>query len=224
MNGRPEPAGDAAHRATWELLPWLLNGTLDGAELETAQSHLRDCALCQADLAGLRRLRETAAAANPQPDPEPALARLMARIDASAGPHHDAAGVDPLEPAVPRDERPRAANDPRWLRRVAIAQCGLIVLLAALLAWPQGKNDAYLGLGDVPVTQGGAVVLFRPGTPEQELRRIVRASGARIVDGPTVTDAWVLAVPGSQSAASLARLRSEPAVLLAEPLGIEAAP
>jgi hypothetical protein len=39
-------------------------------------------------------------------------------------------------------------------------------------------------------------VVFRPDTPEHELRRIVRANGARIVGGPTTADAWLLATCG----------------------------
>jgi len=208
-----ETTGAAAHRATQEALPWLLNGTLGGAELEAAQAHLRDCAPCRADLASLRRLREAAAASDPHCDPERALARLMVRIDTPD------ARVDAPAPPAPLPDAPRAANDPHWLRRVALAQCAAIVLLAALLAWPEGRDDAYHTLGAAPAAQGQVVVLFRPDTPERELRRIVRAGGARIVAGPTVTDAWVLAVPQAQSASALARLRAEPAVLLAEPLG-----
>jgi len=208
-----ETTGAAAHRATQEALPWLLNGTLAGAELEAAQAHLRECALCRADLASLRRLREASATPDPHCDPERALARLMARIDTPAAGRANAPAPAPLP------DPPRAANDPHWLRRVALAQCGVIVLLAALLASPEGRDDAYRGLGAAPAPQGQVVVLFRPDTPERELRRIVRAGGARIVAGPTVTDAWVLAVPQAQSASALARLRAEPAVLLAEPLG-----
>ena len=32
------------------------------------------------------------------------------------------------------------------------------------------------------------------------MRRILQASGARVVDGPTVTDAYVLALPAAQAA------------------------
>jgi hypothetical protein len=99
-----------------------------------------------------------------------------------------------------------------------LAQGGVIVLLAALLARPDGAGEAYRALGAVAAAQGQAVVVFRPETPERELRRIVRASGARIVDGPTVTDAWVVGIDPARVAPLLARLRAEPAVLLAEPL------
>ena len=224
MNGPPKAAGDAAHRATQAALPWLLNGTLAGAEMEAAQAHLQACTACQSDLATLRRLREAGAAPDPHCDRERALARLMARIDTLDSSSVDAARPDLSGPPAPRPARPDAANDPRWLRRAAIAQCGVIVVLAVLLAWPAGRGDAYRGLGAAPTSQGEVVVMFRPDTPERELRRIVRASGARIIAGPTVTDAWVLAMPQAQSASLLARLRAEPAVLLAEPLGSERPP
>jgi hypothetical protein len=207
---------ERAHQAIRENLPWLLNGTLGGAELEAAHLHLRTCVACQADLDRLRRLREGGALPQPECDPERALARLLPLIDTSG--QRPPAAPAPVVADQPRQSPVRrAANDPYWLRRAALFQCGVIVLLAALLAWPGQGADAYRALGAAPDVQVQAVVVFRPDTAERELRRIVRASGARIVDGPTVTDAWVLATPQG-SASVLARLRAEPAVLLAEPL------
>jgi cysteine synthase len=66
--------------------------------------------------------------------------------------------------------------------------------------------------------------VFKPDTTEREMRRILQASGARVVDGPTVTDAYVLALPAAQAPAALARLRAEPAVTLAQALGTEDLP
>ena len=225
-------ADDAAHRATQDCLPWLLNGTLCGAELEGAQAHLRACAACRTDLDGLRELREAGRPADPQCDPERALAQLLTRIDSAPQAVHQSAvpgggGAAPLpgEAAAPRRCAARgAANDPRWLRRALLAQCGVIALLAALLAGTGETSYSWRALGAAPGPQGQAVVVFRPDTSERELRRIVRENGVRIVDGPTVTDAYVLALPGGQSASLLARLRAEPAVLLAEPLAPESRP
>jgi hypothetical protein len=64
--------------------------------------------------------------------------------------------------------------------------------------------------------------MFRPETPERELRRIVRDSGGHLAGGPTAGDAWL--VDGGDARAVLARLRAEPAVTLAEPLGAEGQP
>jgi hypothetical protein len=219
MSGNPDMARNGAHRATQESLPWLLNGTLGGAGLEAAQAHLQDCAVCRADLAGLRRLREAGRLADPHCDPERALAQLLTRLDA---PLQGIAGTSW------RARARRAANDPRWLRRALLAECGVLVLfgvlLGALLVGPGEAIDAWHALGPAPAVQGQAVVVFRPETSEREVRRILRGSGARIVDGPTVTDAWVLALPERALAARLARLRAEPAVLLATPLAAEGGP
>jgi hypothetical protein len=226
VNAPRDMDGGSAHRATQECLPWLLSGRLGAEEAEAAQAHLLRCIPCQADLATLRRLREAAALPDPQCDPDAALARLLSRIDAA---QEAPPGVAPAPTTPAHSARGlllfrRAANDPHWLRRAALVQCCLIVLLAVLLAWPGDAVDAYRGLGAAAALQGQVVIVFRPDTPEHELRRIVQASGARIIDGPTVTDAWVASVPEGQSARLLARLRAEPAVLFAEPLGSEGRP
>ena len=228
MSGEFDMADDRTHRATQENLPWLLNGTLGGAALEAAQAHLHACTACRADLAALRRLRGAGRSPDPHCDPERALAQLLTRIDGAAqlAPETSApAAPAPGAAGIPWLARARcAANDPRWLRRALLAKCGVIMLLAALLALPGEALDGWRALGAAPAAGGQAVVVFRPETSERELRRIVRESGARIVDGPTVTDAWVLALPERQRASSLARLRAAPAVLLAEPLAPEGRP
>jgi hypothetical protein len=246
MSGKVDMARNGAHRATQDSLPWLLNGTLGGAGLEAAQAHLQDCAACRADLAGLRRLREAGRLADPHCNPERALAQLLTRLDATAqtppptaapaapapvsAPVHDAAGTSW------RARARRAVNDPRWLRRALLAECcalavfgvllGVLLgpLFGPLMAGPGEAFDVWRALGPAPAVQGRAVVVFRPDTSEREVRRILRGSGARIVDGPTVTDAWVLALPEGAPAARLARLRAEPAVLLAAPLAVEGGP
>jgi hypothetical protein len=100
-------------------------------------------------------------------------------------------------------------------------------VLAALLARPGARPvaaDDYRVLGAAGANgMARVVVTFRPDTPEAELRRIVRASGARIVGGPTVTDAWLVGADGRLDPV-LARLRAEPAVTLAEPLVLDKQP
>ena len=49
------------------------------------------------------------------------------------------------------------------------------------------------------------------------MRRALRAADARVVGGPTVTDAYLLRIP-SLDADALARLRAEPAVARVESL------
>jgi hypothetical protein len=96
-------------------------------------------------------------------------------------------------------------------------------VLALLLVRPDRPEDsAYRGLGAAGPATAGIVVVFRPETPERELRRIVRDSGGHLAGGPTAGDAWL--VDGADTKAVLTRLRAEPAVALAEPLAAESQP
>ena len=60
--------------------------------------------------------------------------------------------------------------------------------------------------------------MFEPATTEREFRRILQRHGARVVDGPTVTDAYLLRVPDAERQRALEALRHDPAVRLAEAL------
>jgi hypothetical protein len=216
-----KPSIDALHLEAQDALPWLANGTLAGAELERVQAHVETCAHCRADLALLR----TVHAAGPGPDldfdADRALARLLPQLDAAP------AAPAPAAPGLLQRWRNRlAANDGTWLRAAVAFQFCAIAVLAALLARPGAHPDAadYRALGAAGANgMARVVVTFRPDTPEAELRRIVRASGARIVGGPTVTDAWLVGADGRLDPV-LARLRAEPAVTLAEPLTMDKQP
>jgi anti-sigma factor RsiW len=209
-----QASGDG-HKEAQQLLPWLLTGTLEGAELARVQAHLGTCERCRADLAWERRIRAAGQPRGTALDPDPALAKLLPCLGRQEARH-----------AVPGRWRGAAgANDGRWLRALAVAQLGVIAVLALLLAYPDDDDAHYRGLGAAaPAQDGGLVVVFNPDTPERELRRILQASGARVVDGPTMTDAYVLEVPRSRQASTLTRLRAEPGVILAQPLTTESGP
>lgn len=198
-------ANPATHQAAQQLLPWLLAGTLDGAERAMVEQHLQGCAQCRDDLAWQRRLRAAAPAPQGAFDADRALARLMPRLRPQA----------PRLGVLGRWREAAAANN-NWLKWTAAAQLAAIGVLALQLAGSRGAD--YRALGAAASANANAVVMFRPETTERDMRRILRASGARVVDGPTVADAYVLALPPAQVPAALARLRAERAVTLAQPL------
>jgi hypothetical protein len=204
MNRNVDTPDPRTHQAVQRMLPWLLAGTLEPADLAVAEPHLRECAACRADLAWQRKLRAAAPAPDGAFDADRAFAQLLPRL----GPQAPRAGV------LARWRRAAAAND-AWLRWTAVAELAAIAVLSVMLARPAPD---YRAMG-APAADGNAVIVFRPDTPERDLRRILKAAGARVVDGPTVTDAYVLALPAADASATLARLRAEPAVTLAQPLG-----
>ena len=70
-----------------------------------------------------------------------------------------------------------------------------------------------------PAEQGAtAVVRFRPDATEAQIRQGLKDSGARLVDGPTVSDAYVVRLPRDRYAAALDKLRKAPGVALVEAL------
>ena len=236
-----------AHRDAQDALPWLANGTLAGAELERVQAHLQGCAACRADLAQLHLLRAAGQEAPAGLDVDRAFARLLPRLDdddtPAAAPYappsatQDAIAPPAATVRVPGWRARLAANDYAWLRVGTAFQFGVIVVLGALLAYPRAGHEnvddnagPYRALGAGPGLHGALVVTFKPDTPERELRRIVRAGGARIAGGPTATGAWMLEIDAGDAdadrAAAMAamRLRAEPAVTLAEPLSARGRP
>jgi hypothetical protein len=200
------PDGPDLHAETRILLPWLANGTLAGAELERVRAHLGECPACRTQLEWERGM-----AAGGDPAPRMSAQQAFARLKPRLGPQE-------LRRHPARWIRLVAANDPRWLRSVAVVQLGVILVLGLVVSQPAPEQGLYHGLGARQAAAGNIVVSFDPSTPERELRRILQASGARLVDGPTTGDAYVLAVAPDEAGPALQRLRAEPAVTLAEAL------
>lgn len=207
---RPDPV---SHERAQQLLPWLAPCALDDAEFAAVQAHVEACAECQADLALHARLRASVPPTDSAFDADRAFARLLPRLGPQA----------PRITVLKRWRRALAANS-AWLRWTAGAQLAVIAVLAAMLARPATDAGNYRALGSAPPAQGDLVLVFRPDTSEREMRRILQANGARVVDGPGVTGAWVLALPAGQPAGALTRLRSEPAVALVQPLAAGSEP
>ena len=199
-----------------QLLPWLADCAMDEAEFAAVQAHLEVCPECQADLALQARLRAAIPPDDNAFDADRAFARLLPRL----GPQAPQATNRPV---LDRWRRAAAANAP-WLRWTVAAQLAVIGIMAAMLARPGAGPGDYHALGSARAAQGDLVLVFRPDTTEQEMRRILQASGARVVDGPGVTGAWVLALSPGQPAGALSRLRAEPAVALVQPLAAGSQP
>lgn len=115
-----------------------------------------------------------------------------------------------------------------WRNWALAAQLMVIAGLSVLL-WPAGSGqDAaypqYRALGSGAVAAPDVVVMFQPDARFEQVQRVLQASGARIVDGPTVTGAYLVDVDAARMPQLLAALRADPAVRLAEPLGAGAVP
>ena len=208
MSGRIVRLDIPIHQAVQELLPWFVTQTLGPSDLALVQEHLQDCRQCQADVDWQRKLCAAQPAGGAIPDMESALAQLLPRLGAQ----------QPRSVTRVKWWRSLVGDNTTWMRWALAGQFALIAALALMLAWPAGDTASYRVLGAARSVGGNMVVVFRPETTERELRRILLASGARVVDGPTVTDAYLLNVPDTQRISALNELRAQPAVKLAESL------
>ena len=222
MNGRILSFVKSPHQKLQELLPWFLTGTLEGADVTQVEGHLRSCPACRSELECLQLLRSTYVDSELAPDAEAALARLRPRLDepAPASRPRRAAGRTRAKPATP-------APMPSWLGLALAAQFALILGLGWKVLQPDRVALEYHALASAGTAQhaaGSLVVVFDPAASQREVAQILRHSGGRVVDGPTETNGFMLAVASGSLKSALTRLRAEPAVLLAEPLEAERAP
>lgn len=191
----------------WELqslLPWYVNGTLIPAEHAKVEAHLAGCAECQAELK-FERLLHGQVAGLPL-GAEDGWKQMQARLAA--------------EP--PREAKTRR---PPMLAWTGWAAAAVLLVGVVVMAAPYAQSGRYHALGAQPQPlQGNVVVIFRPDTPEKAMREVFNANGARLVDGPTGADAYVLAVPATRRPAVLERLRTRADVVLAEPVDPGSAP
>jgi anti-sigma factor RsiW len=155
-----------------ELLPWYANRTLAGAEHAAVEEHLRGCARCRAELEFLGALRaEVKRGEDAQPADEVGLRRLLR--------------------AVRREQaRPR--------RRVALAAAAAVVIVAqgALIGWLATREPVIEPLGE----RGPAGVVlqlrFEPGATEAQIRELLQAHDAALIDGPSALGVYRVRLQG----------------------------
>jgi hypothetical protein len=192
----------ASEREVLELLPWYVNGTLQGEERERVRGALRSSLTCRLEYERLNRMQ----ALMQDDDAEQAAAdrgfdRLMARIQSDA----PAAAA-----ATPRP--------PRWLR---LAQAAAVVaLVGGAVGW--WTQDAATGTSrfrtlttESPQQARQLRVVFAPGVSDAERMALLAPLGVRILGPPTADGVYTVELPKDVNARGFAdRLREDPRVAL----------
>lgn len=222
MTGRVVYLDTDVHQKVQSLLPWYVGASLDAEERARVEAHLAECPHCQAELALERALHVAYPVDVDAPaDVDQGFAALRERIAVTAPSRQGRGLVARL--------RDRWRECPPWTRWALLAQCVLVATLGGMLmVLPIAPEQRFRALGEPGGAPGAAagnlIVRFRPEATEQEMRRVLRDSQARLVYGPTTTDAYLLAVPAGLEGAAVKQLRQEHAVLLVESLGGRAVP
>ena len=210
MKARILALDSAEHVAAQELLPWFVNGTLTGAEAESIAAHLAQCDRCRNDAEAQAELRGVALPEAIGGDVDRGWALLRRRIEAAP------------DPSTASPEAPPSRRRERWLWTTVALQAAVLLALTLVLVIGPLRDERYRTLGALPPTpEANAVAVFRDDATNEQMRDALHAAGARIVAGPTVTDAYLLRLTDTAPAA-LARLRAQPGVVSAEALQSEA--
>jgi hypothetical protein len=205
--GRIIPLRRSQHDEVQRLLPWFAAGTLDAVDTRLVEAHLTACPRCQADLDAERRLGAEVAAL--PFEAEEAWSRLSARMNPK--PRGFGAWAEAARRSLGRS--------PPWLGWALAAQAAVLIGFALVTAAaPLGPRYRTLGSATAP-TAGDVLVIFDPETPERQLRAALTEAGARMVDGPTDADAYVLHVAPARREQALSTLRRRDDVVMAEPIG-----
>jgi len=221
----------AAHDEAWSLLPWYVNGTLEGLEFAMVQQHLEVCITCRKELA----IQEKMAQAIHDSSvvtlwPQPALRHLRGRIARE----NQATRQQALRQRW-RHFRAKYADFLGWLtsapipRRTALM---LFVLLVVGVATPAmqwlttvTRAPVYHVLADtagLPVTRQNEIyAVFADAAGREQIERLLRAVHAEIADGPSSFDVYTLRIAtndrsGRAVLSAVRRLRRSPDVQFAE--------
>lgn len=200
---------DAAHQEAWALLPWYCNDTLAAQEKARVELHLGGCLVCRRELELLGVLAAHTVEPKAGAECEAALRRLSQRLD-------------------------RAPTRPRQFPWAAAA---MITMCTSLLGWAADnaerstawlRNAGYSMVAErvqqdaVSNPLGPQVnLVFYDDITERELRSLVLAVGAVVVEGPTPQGVYTLAFARQMSPGevldALRKLRYSRGVLFAEP-------
>ena len=135
--------------------------------------------------------------------------------------------------STPAARRPRRASARvRWLTAAVLAEA--VALTLGVFLWYRAErapSAAYVTLSEPPVRYGEGVrvrAVFSTDLTLDGLQKLLRATGAHIVDGPSDARVYTLGfaeprLAAAQLAARLATLRADPHVLFAE-VATEASP
>ena len=188
------------------LLPWYVNGTLDGATRRAVEHQLTHSPLLRSEVVWLRLVRS----------------QIREQTQAEINPRSETAGLETLMALIHGEQSGQVVPLPsrlsRWVtgaRRlpVSVGIAAAVVLTQAVIIGAlveQPEHDHLRTLSGA--TTGGGQLLqmtFTPRATETQIRALLAGVQGEIVAGPGALGVYTVRVPERQGVAALERLRSD---------------
>lgn len=196
------------HDNAYELLPWLVNGSLAAAERDSVDTHVRSCIVCRRELKELERLR---LAVRGQPtlhvSADGGLDRLHHQLDREA-----AASRPPVR---------RVQAYAPFFRFAAVASVGVAFLGALLWLAPNLPNQNYRTLATQPSEQQAQIdLIFEQQIAVADIQTLLHTVDGEIVAGPSDIGRYGVRIHGGSAtdaeiATLVERLAHDPRVRFA---------
>ena len=206
-----------SHEQAVELLPWLVNNTLDAQEKEAVLSHAQACVICRRELTNLQQLQDSISLApNASTIPEPDMRSINARIDAHID--RQGRGRELLSRFLGIFDSP--------LRIAFLTQTAVLLVLVTVLLWPAPESSEFTTLTQTEDLPDGRYVrvVFSPNYDQSEIAILLDQYQLTIVNGPSNRGVYTVAFADSieSSDAMISRLQDDPIVLFAQPVNVGA--
>lgn len=203
----------STHETVQRLLPWFVVGNLQEAERDLVQEHVRTCTQCQADIEWEQKFRGLVVSDEVMPISSMEAERALQRLHPQLESRGVVARVGKLLRAVGDAWQFSSAG-----MRMMVAMQFIVITSMGYLLWGPPRDASFHALGQGTSPHANVVVMFKPDTTEVQMREILSGNAARLVDGPTVTGAYLLAIPPNRRTQTLQRLQSEKTVSMAATL------
>ncbi len=218
----------ASHRNAQESIPWMVTGRLSTEDRRTLEKHMNECEECRKEFALQQKVHAAIIGESPRVDyaPGASLQKLWARIgaDEPLGSPHEAQTRSPAP--TPRLRLPHWRLT-HWLAAAVIVEAIGITLLAVrplptttVNVTPPALFATVTGSSALP---GNAVlrVVFAGDLSVTEMSTLLQAHRLTVVDGPKPGNIYTLATADAMEMLppTLAALRANPKIRLAEPIG-----
>lgn len=221
----------ATHEHISMLLPWYVNKTLSGTELNEVKQHLKVCLICKREIINLRHLSAAVNQADAFDSPvQVAFAHLKKRLHTTTD-TATADNYDQPSPSVRFLSRYQACRKINLncfkMPRVALALAAMmffVLLLPRFFYTNPDLNHQYRTLSGTEnsiMNKNELSVIFRDGTSQQTIHQILETIQGQIVNGPDEQSLYTVAINKSADLsglmAKLTLLRNNAQVVFAEP-------